>query len=480
MWLLAAALAALAAIVAVTLLLDRPEEAPVAGHVDHAARLASYQAEDITRLAITLRTGDSWSARQTGGTLVLEDDPNYQVDASTAAALLNSARIIGYEDVLADDPAVYQGRLEEFGLVQPRLVAEVSFADGAAWTLRIGDAVSLSDSSAYYMLIDGDQRLFALDKGTAESLMVEKALLHPVEQPILHKARFDRITFAEGDGSIRANWTLQGAIGGNAQDRWLMTAPVQYPADGEAMSTLMDNLANLRLGAYVGAATPENRTCYGFDAPRFVLQIHQAAGSTGTVTQAGAYDVTDWPEADFTLTVGGAKNDQVDYMLVGDSIYLGSHFTLNVFMEMQPASTLSRYTVPVALGNLEQLIVQRTDGAVTYTLTRAERVAENNELVTDAQGNVLYDVTCMAGGQEIPWAAFESAYNELLKVTVSGELPQGWQTAEAPHTTFVFQAATGETYTVALSSFDAMHDAVLVNGQALFYLIKGGMAFEPV
>lgn len=478
-WLLLAAAAALAVCWAAYGLLERPAE-PVDedAHITYT-ELAEYPAAEVARLAITLRSGESWAALQTAeGQLTMEDDPGYEVSADSAQTLLNAARVISFEDVLSDDPAEYQHRLAEFGLDTPRVVAEITYADGASWVLRIGDLIHLEEANAYYMTIDGDNRLLALDKGTAESLMVEKALLHPVTQPTLHKARFDRITFARGNGEILAEWTLQGEIGGNAQDRWMLTVPAQYPADGEAVSNLQDNLANIRLGAYVGEATPDNLTAYGFDQPRFVLTIHQAAGSIGTTGMDGVFGVTDWPEDTFTLTVGNARNDAVDYVRVGDKIYISSHYSLDVFMSMDAISTLSRYTVPVALGNLKQLTITDTAGERVYAITRTEQVTENNELATDLDGHILYDTTCQLNGADLAYAVFESAYNDLLRVSVSGSLPEGWTPAQAPHTTFRFEAFTGESYTLELVSFDAMHDAVLLDGNALFYLIKDGMTFD--
>ena len=204
---------------------------------------------------------------------------------------------------------------------------------------------------------------------------------------------------------------------------------------------------------------------------------HQAAGATGTLDADGVYGVTDWEESTFTLTVGGRKSDMVDYVLVDGSIYVSSHFLLQVFMELNALSTVSRYTVPVALGNLSRLTVESGGDRHVYTVTRTEQVAENNALVTDSGGQVQWDLTCALDGQEIPYATFEAAYSELLKVTVSGWLPEGWAPQEAPHTTMIFEALDGEAHTLSLTAFDALHDAVTLDGCTLFYLIRGGMAF---
>ena len=69
-----------------------------------------------------------------------------------------------------------------------------------------------------------------------------------------------------------------------------------------------------------------------------------------------------------------------------------------------------------------------------------------------------------------------AAYNQLMMVTMSGRLPDGWTAADAPHTVWTFTDVDGTVHTVALTRYDAMHDAVAIDGVALFYLIQGGFS----
>lgn len=476
-WLLLAAACLLGAVWGLYALTGAPQpEAPPAEIHRHGGALTDYRTEDVRSISIALRNGSSFTALQReAGVLTLEEDATYRLEGVTQG-LLNALCSVRYDDVLTDDPAVYADRLEEFGLAQPRIVATVTYLGGASCTLRVGDAWAIDNGAYYYMTVDGDDRLFSLDRGTVENLLVHRDDLHEVVQPVLHKARMDRISLTRGEDA--AVWELQGDIGSDARDRWLLVSPLRYQADGESMVGLQDNLVNLRLGRYVGEATPENLTACGFDAPRLVIGVHQARGSIGTVNAEGVYGVTDWPEQDFTLTVGDAKNDVLDYVLVDGRIYTSNHFSLNVFLSQNPADTLSRYPVQTALGNLSRLTVESGGSARVYTVTRTEQVAENNELVTDASGNVVYDLTCDVDGRPLNYATFEAAYQQLLTVTVSGRLPEGWTPTHEPHTVFTFEDVLGRVHTVALSRFDALHDAVTVDGCTVFYLIGGGMTFD--
>lgn len=479
-WLLLALVIMLAGSIALWYVASQPEEKIVLTSEVHSGTLYAYEAQDIASLCITLRSGESWQLTQDeDGGLAVDGDDAYEVDETEKNSLLSAAAIVAYEEILTEDASAYAENFEDFGLETPRVVAEITYRDGVAVTLRIGDGEALEESGWSYMTVDGDPNLYALDDGTADALSVRKAELHPVEQPVLHKARFDQITFIGADAAVQAQWILQGEIGGDAQDRWLLTVPLQYPADGENISNLQDNIENIRMGEYVGVATAENLTQYGFDTPRFILEVHMAEGSIGTTDSTGAYTVTEWPESTFTLTVGGSKSEYVDYVCMNDSIYLTSHFTMNTLMNMNPSNTLTRYVVPTALGNLAQLTISQDGREEIYAVTRTEQVAENNDLVYDEDGQVVYDITCTRNGQEIAYSSFEAAYNELLVVTVSGTLPQGWQTEETPHTVYTFTQTDGTVHTVSLTTYDAFHDAVTLDGSSMFYLIKDGMKFNP-
>lgn len=473
-WMLTALLVVLLALLLAGYGLISREDAAPTSRAAEGGVLYSYTPSQVERLRVTV-SGQTWEAEQTAeGMLTVAGEAGFQVADGLAGELLQAASIVAYERVLIENKAEYQDHLADFGLAQPRLTVEVTYADGVSVTLHVGGK---ADSGLRYMLVEGDDRLFALDQGTFLILSQTRAELHPVVQPVLHKARMDRVTLWGSDGGVQAEWVLQGEIGGDAMDRWLLTQPLTYPADGGSMDALLSNVANLRLGAYVAPATPENLKTYGFDEPRWRIDVHMAAGTIGSTDADGAYEAVDWPESDFTLTVGAARDQDVDFVLVDGVIYVSSHYSLVTLVDMPPENTLTRYTVPTALGNLKRLTVGTAEGETTFLMERQERVKGNNELDTDAQGNVRYDVTCRRDGEDFSYEAFAAAYNDLLTVRVSGRLPEKWkEQVEPPHTVYTFEAWDGTTHTVALARCDARHDAVYLDDSAVFYLIQGGMA----
>ncbi len=426
-------------------------------------------------VSITMKRGSDpiWTAHQLEkGILTVQGEDGFTLTDADSASLLEAVSRIEAESVLSDAPSEY-ANLADFGLDNPRYILTAEYADGTSAQVSIGMAGP--EGGWRYMLLEGDERLFAVSMGTVDALFPNRDTLRQVTQPVLHKARIDQITLSGPDG-VQAQWTLTGDItDADAIDRWAITAPISYPADSSAMGNLLSNIANLHLAAYQCEATPENLTRCGFDTPRLTIDIHMAAGTIGNVNSEGAYETADWPAGTLTYVIGGEKSDLVDYVLHNGAIYISSHLTIGVFIDYDVAPTMSRYLVPTALGNLARLRIEQGDAITEYEITRTEQVAENNELVTNADGSIVYDISLTKNGEIADYAAFEAAYSALLPVTVSGKLPS--TVDAAPHTVYTFTDIDGTVHTVAFAAFDAMHDAVSIDGHQAFYLIKGGFTF---
>lgn len=91
---------------------------------------------------------------------------------------------------------------------------------------------------------------------------------------------------------------------------------------------------------------------------------------------------------------------------------------------------------------------------------------------------MVWDVLCDKDGAEVSYSAFSAAWEQLRAVRVTGWLPDGFTVTEPVHTTLTFTTVTGKTHTLALAPYDALHDAVIVDGTALFYLISGGLLLQ--
>lgn len=437
---------------------------------DERGSINDRDPEEIIRFSIQLRGREAWQAeRGTDGLFRLEAD--WVMDETICNRLKDALANVVYEAVLTPDISLYQDRLAEFGLDDPELIASAEFADGTGITLRFGSAPELTDAHYHYMTVDGDPRLFAAADTLLEDLQVERAMLRPVTQPEIHLARMDRISVLEGDGTPRISWRLRGDIyDSDAAENWEMTVPFHYPADFDAMTGLRKNAANLRLGVWIGEASEENLAAYGFLPSAPALEIHLAAGETGQVSDEGVYDVQTWEESLVRFEIGDPRNDMTVYVRYEDNIYSMSRFSLTPFTEADPMDSVARYLAPVSLEVLSSLSVIRPGSTVNYTLSRSAAAQED--------GTEKVEISCERNGSEIDYSLFEAAYERLMVVTVSGRLPEGWIPGE-PELTLVFRSVSGREYRAELCAFDALHDALLLDGCALFYLLRDDLDVLP-
>ena len=419
---------------------------------DHGGTLLQRNEEELVSLTVAQKGQDPWTLVTAGeGQLRLQPEDasepsSWIVDENIGRLLINVATNLTYEDVFTENRNEWEPEAAAFGLAEPAVTAVFRFTDGTSLTARIGNSADPEADAYYYMTVDGDDRLFAVGAGTVEDLNTDKAMLHPTKQPTIIASLLDRITVRNGDGSVRMEWKLEGKVSDqDAAENWLITAPLTYPADYDAMKNLRDSAENLRLGVYVGNADEETLKQYGLDKPAAVLEVHMAAGSTGTVSEGGVYDVVDREELTETLVIGSGKSDMVDYALYGDEIYTVSHFSVKVFTEAETLSVIARYTVVTPLNSLGSVLVEKENGeTVRYALVRKEtKTTENRQ--TEEPG-----YTCLRNDEEISYDAFSAAWERLLTVTVSGRLPRGFKPGKA-HTKYTFRTVSGGTHILELS-----------------------------
>ena len=125
---------------------------------------------------------------------------------------------------------------------------------------------------------------------------------------------------------------------------------------------------------------------------------------------------------------------------------------------------------PAVSGDIDNLAAELIGQAAGHLTPEMPGGGEN--------GEVVWDVFCDKDGAEVSYSEFSAAWEQLRAVRVTGWLPDGFTVTEPVHTTLTFTTVTGKTHTLALAPYDALHDAVIVDGTALFYLISGGLMLQ--
>ncbi len=216
-------------VIAAVLLTRKAEEKPEPGRQPVSGAIVRRNREDLESITIKPRDGESWTAvRKEDGTLELvraEDDEIWMVDETIADMLQDAAVNLTYEDVFTEHGEEWKPQADAFGLADPLITATFRYKDRTETTVRIGNSADPEENATYYMAVDGDDRLYAVASGTVKDLSTEKTLLHPVPELQIHAALLDRITVRNGDGSVRTEWKLNGAVSDqDAAENWILTA----------------------------------------------------------------------------------------------------------------------------------------------------------------------------------------------------------------------------------------------------------------
>ena len=123
--------------------------------------------------------------------------------------------------------------------------------------------------------------------------------------------------------------------------------------------------------------------------------------------------------------------------------------------------------------DLQRLVIRKNGGQTAYDISLRERVLPNNDFETDESGNILYDVIVEKDGQTADSEAFLTAYRQLLELRTADRLPEVWTVPDAEPDFAVEFTRSGASRRVALYPLDALHDAVVVDGAALYRVEKG-------
>ncbi len=451
-----------------------PGKVPLVQSASTRRTLVTRKAEEVARIAVTRKSGEGYVLIGENGRLSVQGRPDFVMDEDKQKSLLDDCAILDAEDTVSESREEWEPHKADFGLDSPSVTVEVTYTDGKTAVFSLGAKSPVNNWN--YFALENDPGLYLASADLIELFDQDVAVFHHVDQPVIHHQRIDSITIQNGLGNTEAAWKLETDITDpNALSAWRMMAPYSYPCDADAMETLVSAMEKLYLGRFVSKATEEAKVQYGFKQPKRIITLHQAAGEIAAVGESGAYEITPYPESTLTLTVGTAGDDYVDYVEVGGSIYLVSTISQPLLSNLVPENTLLRQPAAISMDTIQSLTVESSGEIRTYTLRRVERVLPNNELATDENGNVLMDTFVDLNGQESSFPDFEAAITALQSVTVSGRLPEGFVPEGSKSIKLIFTLLDGRTRTLETATFDALHDALSVDGTYLYYLPKGAM-----
>lgn len=383
-----------------------------------------------------------------------EDHPLRQdvvEDFLNAAAQMESTEVV-YESREGLD-------LKDFGLTEPALRLVVTYSDGEKKEVRVGNTVTDEENTLYYCTVSGDDRLFVMLQSQCDIFFHDEAYLLDFRQPKLDASLLDGIEVS-GDMALSLSYTPVG---------WLMEAPFVYPAEPQKTEALLSRIEGMAFEAYLGDEKETDLEQYGLDQPALTVTLRQAPTVIFGETEDGEQVSFDWPAVEYHLLLGDETGKSGVYVLWNGGVYRASNFLLGFWKEIEIESLLCRKPIHFLVNQLTGLTLDSENGKRQFNLEMVESLDPSGQIETDEYGQTLYDAQITENGQRLDASAFLSWYTELAALSPAGRLPEGYQPQGEAALTLTLETES-QVRVLSFIPYDALHDALFVNGVSLFYV----------
>ena len=199
--------------------------------------------------------------------------------------------------------------------------------------------------------------------------------------------------------------------------------------------------------------------------------LHQAAGVVSTVDESGQFTTVDVAEQSLQFVIGRPEGDFFYTCEYAGECYLISRFLIETLLGATLETLVTRTPANLDGAALRDVVIESPDAQLHLTAEYTERVLANNELETDAEGNVVYDISVTLNGEPAGEDLLTALTSRLNALTVSGDVPDGWTVPadESPRWRITLTTVGGTRRAIAAYRLDAFSDALAVDGVALHY-----------
>ncbi len=424
--------------------------------------LLSRPAEEVAAVAIAPRDGVAYPLVKQGDSFVLLGQEDEALRADLLDDLLLSLTELPAEaTVLSSFSEAKDLLLSDFGLDPAWARVTVTYSDGEKKELRIGSLAPDPEKPQRYCTVSGSDALYTILEADGAPFLRDMASLKDFAQPSLDGSLLDRI---EITGQVE--WTLHYTPSG-----WQMDAPFSYPLSTARMDALLKKIESMAFAACLGRADRLNLSDYGLDDPVLTVELTQAPTVITGETVDGEPVSVPVPETVYTLLIGRETGKSGVWVQWQGQVFTASNFLLGFWKELEPQDYLLQNPVNLLINDLTE--VRFTRGGITrgYQVRMVEQITENNQIAVDEYGRVLYDCAVRRTGetQDMDTEAFLAWYTRLASLTPDGRLRDGWTPSGASRAEITL---TNDhlTRVITLWPYDALHDAIAVDGQALYYI----------
>ena len=230
----------------------------------------SVTADDIDRIELVRDKDPVALAKATDGTWNLEKPLHYKADVHQLRGILHRIEALKSERVIPA-AAVDEKKVEEFGLVKPRITVRFR-ASGKERGLAVGEDTPLGETA--YARVEGANDVHVVAKSLYAALNKEVKDLRDRGVIEFEQADLSKVVVTRGGKSVEL---------ARENEEWRIVSPVSGAADPDKVNGLLRKLRNLRVRDFVDDA-PRELEKYGLAAPAADIALTGKNGeAAGTI-----------------------------------------------------------------------------------------------------------------------------------------------------------------------------------------------------
>lgn len=345
------------------------------------------------------------------------------LSASGVEGLIDCATTLnGYDKVKTVE------KLADFGLDDPAITVTITYHDGTATTLLIGDETP--DMAGYYARLQDSNEVVMINADTVSYFQLKKGqyiernlLTAPTvkEDDANGTAVLKELTLKGGPGnetlSLRQVATSDGEE--YSYSTFIITKPYKRMVSETVSSTLSSFTYLIASEGVVLHPTAADKAEYGFNDPYAVLDVTLAVQtveeddeSTTESTETTDVEYIYYNAFSTKITVG-SKDDNGNYYVMIDennAIYLVASSSLISVVERTYVNTISELLFLKTITDLKQVSISADGKTYGFDLTHDESKEDSDEQMT---------VVC--DGKTLDTQDFRTLYSRLMGISRYGE-----------------------------------------------------------
>lgn len=246
----------------------------------------------------------------------IEEYPNYGVDEARIASMLKHALSLQAVSLIDSNP----DSIEIYGLLNPKIVADISYTNGNSHRLLLGNTIPTQTS--IYAMFDNNPAVYELKAAVLSSFNRPLSSIHTVR--FQSKIDTDAITHL----IIEKEDERELEIISSENDLYLydIIHPFKWHAHSVRMTEEITNaIGNLKISKYVGKETSE---CdYGFSEPKAYIYAADTSGNILTLSVGNEVANGTYVKIDNTNDVYLTDTEQLSFLSNATAYHLADQFT---------------------------------------------------------------------------------------------------------------------------------------------------------